>query len=301
MKYALLCVALISLTSHSLALAAVDIFACEPEWKALAEEIGGDKVSAYTATTAFQDPHHIEARPSLIARARSADLLFCTGAELEVGWLPLLLRQSGNNNIQIGKPGYLMAADHVDKIEVPDRVDRSQGDVHASGNPHVHLDPRRLLIIADVLAQRLVQIDADNGDFYRQSLSSFRQRWQQAISVWERDAKDLRGKKLVIHHRNLSYLFDWLGLVIVADLEPKPGLPPTSSHLVSLLQHIKQSRPDMIVLAAYQNPRGAQWLKKRTALPVVTVPYTVGGNRQSGDLYSLFDSTIQLLAAAKGG
>src|SRR5262245_16058586 len=124
--------------------AALNIFACEPEWGALAKELGGDQANVYVATTALQDPHRIEARPSLIARARNADLLVCTGAELEVGWLPLLQTQSGNSKIQAGQPGFFEAASVVPLLERPARVDRALGDVHPAGNPHLHLDPRNL-------------------------------------------------------------------------------------------------------------------------------------------------------------
>src|SRR5436305_15143091 len=135
---------------------AVNVFACEPEWAALAQEIGGDKVAAVSATSAFQDPHHIEARPSLIARVRSADLLVCSGSELEIGWLPLLLTQSGNNRIQPGSPGYLEASQFVVKLEVPRVIDRSMGDIHPGGNPHIQSDPRSIAKVAAVLAERLV-------------------------------------------------------------------------------------------------------------------------------------------------
>ena len=134
--------------------ATVSVLACEPEWGALTQELGGEKVSIYSATTALQDPHRIQARPSLIARARSADLLVCTGSDLEVGWLPILLRQSGNANIQPGKPGNFEAASYVRKLEIPTRLDRAEGDVHAGGNPHIQTDPRNFLPVADALAQQ---------------------------------------------------------------------------------------------------------------------------------------------------
>jgi zinc/manganese transport system substrate-binding protein len=132
--------------------AALNVFACEPEWAALAKEIGGQRVAVASATTAQQDPHHVEARPSLIAHMRRADLLVCTGAELETGWLPVLLARSGNAKVQPGKPGYFEAAAFVELLDVPTTVDRSHGDIHAAGNPHVHTDPRRLAIIAERLA-----------------------------------------------------------------------------------------------------------------------------------------------------
>jgi zinc/manganese transport system substrate-binding protein len=143
--------------------AAVNVFACEPEWASLAQELGGDKVSVVSATTARQDPHHIEARPSLIARMRAADLVVCSGSELEIGWLPLLLTQSGNGRVQPGSPGYLEASRYVLRLEVPTALDRSMGDVHPGGNPHIQTDPRNIAKVAKVLAERLAQLDAAAG------------------------------------------------------------------------------------------------------------------------------------------
>src|SRR4051812_45782348 len=170
------------------ALAALNVFACEPEWAALAQEVGGDKVNAYSATTALQDPHHIEARPSLIARMRNADLLVCTGMELEVGWLPLLIQQSGNARLAVGAPANFEAGRFVAPLEVPTRVDRSEGDVHAAGNPHIHLDPRNVAKVATALAARLAQVDAANAASYQQRLASFSARWSEAIRKWEQQA-----------------------------------------------------------------------------------------------------------------
>ncbi len=130
------------------AAAALNVFACEPEWGALTQELGGDKTSVYSATTALQDAHRIEARPSLIARIRSADLLVCSGSELEIGWIPLLLTQSGNPRIQLGSPGYFEASQYVVKLEIPKVIDRALGDLHPGGNPHVHTDPRNIARIA---------------------------------------------------------------------------------------------------------------------------------------------------------
>lgn len=277
------------------AVAKINILACEPEWAALAEAIGKGQVDVVSATTAFQDPHHIEARPSLIARARSADLVVCTGAELEVGWLPLLLRQSGNSRIQQGQPGHFIAAEQVELIEKLERVDRSMGDIHAAGNPHLHLDPYRLLQVAGQLARRLETIDPANAAAYQSNLAAFSGRWQSAINAWETKAQPLRGKKVVVQHRSWSYLLAWLGIEAVADLEPKPGLPPTSGHLASLLENIKRDRPDFIMIAAYQNDRGAQWLSRRSQLPVITLAYTVGGSEQARDLFSLYDTMLERL------
>ncbi len=282
------------------AAAALNVFACEPEWAALAQELGGDKIKVTSATTALQDVHHIEARPSLIARARNADLLVCTGAELEVGWLPLLLSQSGNRQIQPGQSGYLEAAASVTKLEVPQSLDRSQGDVHASGNPHIHLDPRNVAAVGEVLTARLVQLDATNAETYQARAAAFQKRWRDATQRWEAQAAPLKGVAVVVYHKDLSYLLRWLGMREIASLEPKPGVPPTTGHLSELLAKLQREPAKMILRSAYADPKAAAWLSERARVPVVTLPYTVGGTTEAKDLFGLFSDSIgRLLAAVK--
>jgi zinc/manganese transport system substrate-binding protein len=280
--------------------AALNIFACEPEWGALAKELAGPKARIYIATTALQDPHRIEARPSLIARARSADLAVCTGAELESGWMPLVQAQSGNAKIQRGAPGYFEAAGHVPLMEPPQRLDRSQGDVHAAGNPHVHLDPANVAEIAGALAERMAQIDSGEAAQYRERAKAFLGRWREAVARWQQQGASLKGLPVVVYHRDLSYLLRWLGMREVGSLEPKPGLPPSATHLSGLLETLK-SRPAKAVLrSAYNDPRAAQWLSEHAGIPVVVLPYTVGGSDKAGDLFALYDATLaSLLQAAK--
>jgi len=275
--------------------ASLIIFACTPEWGSLAKELGGDKASVYTATTALQDPHRIEARPSLIARARSADLMVCTGAELEVGWVPLLQTQSGNSKIQSGRPGYFEAASVVALIEKPARVDRSMGDVHAAGNPHIHLDPRNVAAVAAALGERMASLDPAEAAYYRGREKSFLERWRQANARWETQAVPLRGLPLVVYHKDLSYLVNWLGMREVGSLEPKPGLPPSTAHLANLLARLKQTAAKAVVRSAYSDPRPAEWLAARAGVPAVTLPYTVGGTEQAKDLFSLYEDTIARL------
>ena len=280
--------------------AALNIFACTPEWGSLAQELGGDKVSVYTATTALQDPHRIEARPSLIARARGADLVVCTGAELEAGWLPLVQSQSGNSKIQAGQPGYFEAASHVALLEKPARLDRSMGDVHPGGNPHIHLDPRNIGKIATALSARMAKLDPAEAATYGARTKSFLDRWSAATARWEKNAEPLKGVPLVVYHRNLTYLMHWLGLREAGNLEPKPGLPPTTAHLSELLAALKQNPAKAVVRSAYNDPRAAQWLAERAAIPSVLVPFTVGGTDAAKDLFGLYDDTLaRLLAAVK--
>ncbi len=280
------------------AIAKLQVFACEPEWKSLVESLGGEHVNVYSATSAFQDPHYIEARPSLIAKTRRADLMVCTGAELEIGWLPLLLRQSGNAAIQEGELGYFLAASQVERIEIPDNLDRSEGDVQASGNPHVHWDPYRLLTIANALSQRLQQIDLENKTSYQEKLIEFKNKWKPAITEWEQSMAHLKGKQVIVYHKNWSYLFRWLGVAVIADLEPKPGIPPTPSHLAGLLELARAEEPKGIVIASYQNDKGAQWLSKKTTIPVLNLPYTVGGRKEANDLFSLYNMVLSDLGHA---
>lgn len=277
------------------ALAAVSVFACEPEWAALAKEVGGDKVKTFSATTAMQDPHHIEARPSLIARLRNADLLVCSGSELEVGWLPLLLTQSGNGRLQAGSPGYIEASQLVPRLEVPSVVDRSLGDVHPGGNPHIQTDPRNIARVAGVLAQRLAALDPGNAAFYRQRESEFEKRWQAAIARWQAQAAKLKGVPLVEHHKGFTYLIAWLGMREVGDLEPKPGIPPTTAHLAELVERLKVAPAKMIVYSSYDDPRPAQFLSERTGIPAIMLPFTVGGSDRAKDLFGYFDDLVARL------
>jgi len=291
----------VSLFLSQNSVAALNVFTCEPEWASLVKELGGERVKTFSATTAYQDPHHIEARPSLIAQVRRADLLICSGAELEVGWLPLLQRQAGNKNVLPNQRGFFEAAAMVKTLDVPIEVDRaldrSMGDVHASGNPHVHLDPRRIQTIAKALQERLTEIDPAGKEIYQQRFVNFNQRWQQAMTKWQKQAAGLKGTRMVVHHRDWVYLFDWLGIEIAGALEPKPGLPTTAGHLVSLKQNLKSKPATMIVYTAYQNPRAAKRFAQMSKLPAVELPYTVGGAEAVNDLFSLFDVTIQRLNA----
>ncbi len=290
-----LAAALITAQAH----AAINVFACEPEWAALTKEIGGDKVSVYQATTALQDPHRIEARPSLIARMRSADLLVCSGADLEVGWLPVLLHTSGNEKVQGGQPGSFMASEFVSRLEVPSAVDRAQGDIHPFGNPHIHLDARNILRVSQALGERLTKVDSSNSAYYQQRTKEFDARWSKAISEWEARAAPLKGMKLVPYHKDQAYLIHWLGLVEEMNIEPKPGIPPSAGHLTELLVKLKEEPADAITRNAYQDPKAVEWLSDRTKIPGVTLPYTVGGTPEAKDLFSLFDDTIARLLKAK--
>ncbi len=276
-------------------------FTCEPEWASMLHEIGGDAVHVDSATNALQDPHHVEARPSLIAQVRQADLVVCTGAQLEIGWLPQLLRQAGNSKVASGA-GYFMADDQVNLLEKPAQLDRASGDIHADGNPHIQMDPYRMLAVATALSARLQQLDPADAATFGKRFDDFKARWVAAIPRWEAKAAPLKGRNIVVHHDSWVYLEDWLGLKQIGALEPKPGVPPTSSHLASLIARTKASNTLAIIRAAYQDPKAGDWLSGRTGVPAVTLPFTVGGSDGATDLFSLYDDTIdRLLKAQKTG
>ncbi|MFZ2235845.1 MAG: zinc ABC transporter substrate-binding protein [Dokdonella sp.] len=270
------------------------VFACEAEWGSLLTELAGDAVDVDVATNALQDVHVVEARPSLIAKMRKADLLVCSGAQLEIGWLPQLLRQAANAKVASG-PGYFMATSQVTTLDKPASVDRSAGDVHPDGNPHVQLDPYRVLAIAKALSARLGELDPANAATYQQRLGDFETRWQAAIKRWEAKAAPLKGKAVVVHHSSWVYLLQWVGMHEIGSLEPKPGVPPTSSHLSILIDVTKTGGAIAIISAAYQDSKPGEWLSQRTGVPALVLPFTVGGDDQSKDLFGLYDSTIDKL------
>jgi zinc/manganese transport system substrate-binding protein len=277
------------LTMSSASMAKLNIFTCEPEWASLAREIGADRVNVSTAISADQDPHKVQARPSLISAARNADLIFCTGAELEVGWLPVLLSRSANPRIQKAN-GVLYAADLVPLLEKPATLDRSHGDIHAAGNPHMHLDPRRIIPVAEQLTARLAELDAEGTSFYQGNLRDFLNRWNAAIDDWELRATGLRGTKVVVHHRSFSYLLDWLGMTAVAEMEPKPGLPPTPGHLSDILKQVQEHGTKMVLYTSFNGDQGARWLAERSAVCAVLLPYS-----HEDSLFLLFDALINTL------
>jgi zinc/manganese transport system substrate-binding protein len=280
------------------AAAEVRIMSCEPTWSALATELGGDKISAESATTPFQDPHYIQARPSLISKVRRADLLICTGADLEVGWLPVLLRQAGNAAVQPGQPGFLSASDYVDLLEKPASVDRSLGDIHPYGNPHIQTDPRNIAKVAAALAARLESLDQANADYYKARYADFSARWQAAVARWTEQVASAKGMQVVTHHKGWVYLENWAGLVEAGNLEPKPGLPPSAAHLAELLGQLGNKDVKLIIRAAYEDAKASEWLSRRTDIPYVVLPHTVGSVDGADDLFGMFDDIVAKLAEA---
>jgi zinc/manganese transport system substrate-binding protein len=281
------------------AAAALNVFACEPEWGALASELGGDKVSVFVATTGRQDPHQIQARPSLIAKMRSADLVVCTGAELEIGWMPVVFRQGSNGRVQPGTAGYFAAADYVRMLEVPARLDRAEGDIHAAGNPHIQTSALNIRAVAGPLGQRMAQLDSTQAAYYTQRTQTFLQRWDEALKQWQAKAAPLKGTSYVAYHKFWAYLADWLGMKEIATIEQKPGVPPGGAYIAQLVDELPKRSVGVIIYSSYEDPRPSEAVGQRTGIPVVMLPATVGGTDESSTLFSLYDDVLNRLLAAR--
>lgn len=297
MKKSLLAFLLIGLVPAP-AQAAVKVFACEPEWAALSREIGGDNVDVTAATSGREDPHHVRAKPSLLAAMRRADLVVCTGAGLEAGWLPVLMAQAAGEGVQPGAPGNVMASSAVRLMGVPQKVDRAMGDIHPEGNPHIQTDPRNFLPVASLLADRLSQVDPSHAADYRRNLDGFSARWNTQIKAWEGQASKLRGTPVIVYHDEWAYMNQWLGLREVATLEAKPGVPPTPSHLQDVLAAAQGNGVKTILLAPFDNDEAATWLAEKTGARIVRLPFTVGGIDGTAGLDQTFAVTVSALTGA---
>ncbi|MGL6259860.1 metal ABC transporter solute-binding protein, Zn/Mn family [Vibrio sp. WXL103] len=281
--------------SYSLPSFALNAFVCEPEWEALLRA-HAPQAEVYSATTSKQDPHYVQARPSLISQMRGADMAICSGSELEIGWLPMLQARSNNARVQDGQVGMFYASDYVSMLDTHSHVDRSMGDIHAHGNPHVQFAVKDIPRISSELTKRLIEIDPDNAQQYQVNGIRFRSEWRRKIPEWEAQVETLRGLKVVGYHTTYRYLFEWLGVVQVADLEPKPGISPTTSHLQSLTK-LDAEAVDMIVYSSHQDSRAANWLQQRIDKPTLQLPLTVEGKQT---LVEMIDSIIEQLVDAAG-
>ena len=301
---------------------------------AIARIVGGDKAEVMSLATGKEDPHHIAAKPSYMMAVRKADLWIRTGMELEIGYEPLILDGSRNTRIRIGTRGHLDASTGVIRLEVPtQKIDRSMGDIHPQGNPHYMLDPLNGRIVAKTIAARMAELKPEHASYFNERLKAFRleldkrmfgpelvekigggklwalvlkgkldqvlkQPGMPVLGGWLGTMRPHAGTKVIPYHRNWSYFFHRFGLVVPIEVEPKPGIPPSTVHLSRVLQQVKQTPPRAILRAAYQDPKAADWLHDRSGIPVIELPYTVGGNDAATDLFKLFDVTLQLLEGA---
>ena len=275
------------------AYAKLNVVATLPWIGSLAEEIGKDRISVKVLVKPSQDPHYIEAKPSMILAARNADMLVYNGLDLEIGYLPVLIESSRNTAIQPGKPGNFDCSRFVNVIDKQQTADRSMGDVHPLGNPHYHFSPANILNVARGMAQELSSIDSGNSSFYRTNLASFEKKLANKRLQWGK--RSLRGKKFVAYHRYFEYLANEFGFQIVGYVEPKPGIPPSAGHIEGLIETMKKSKPNGILVTPAYGREEAMSLAKKTGVKVVVIPQDVGSVPGANDWFSFMDTVLSSL------
>jgi zinc/manganese transport system substrate-binding protein len=266
---------------------------------ALTQEVGGDKINVDSIAKGYQDPHFVEAKPSFLLKLRQADLLIAVGLQLEIGWLPPLITQSGNPRIQVGGPGYLDASQFSEILEIPQgTVTRAEGDVHPLGNPHYWLDPDNGRRIARGIANKLSDLDPADGAFFQQRFQDFEKQLLAAEQKWDMEMKPYRGRKVVTYHRSLPNFAKHFGLDVIGYVEPRPGIPPTPSHTLELIQLMKRENGKIILVEPYFDLKTPQSIARETGAQVVVYLPSVGGVKEVTTYFQLFDYDIALLTKA---
>jgi zinc/manganese transport system substrate-binding protein len=277
----------------------LNVITATTDLAALAQEVGGDHIVVESIARGYQDPHFVEAKPSFLLKLRRADLLVVIGLQLEIGWLPPLITQSGNPKIQVSAPGYLDASQFAEILEIPTTaVTRAMGDVHPLGNPHYWLDPQNGLRIARGIQQKLSEMRPDDAAYFEQRFQAFSQRLQQAEQRWDEQMKPLRGRKVVTYHRSWPNFAKRFGLDVVGYVEPRPGIPPSPGHTVELIQMMRREKVKVILVEPYFDLKTPNAVARETSAKVVVLMPSVGGEKEITDYFKLFDYDIALLTKA---
>jgi len=265
----------------------------------IAKSVGGNKIAATHIGEGYQDPHFIEAKPSFVLQLRNADVWAFVGLDLEIGWMPLLLQGSRNPKLQPGQPGYVDASRVIPVLDMArGNVDRSQGDVHPLGNPHYWLDPENGRKIATLFRETFSRLDAKNASVYEANEKVFTQRLDAAERTWQPDLAKIKGQPVVAWHTSWRYFAEYNGMNIVGFMEPKPGVPPSPSHLAGLIQTMKQTGAKVIVMEPFYDRKTADFVASKTGAKVLVLPPSVGGAKGLDDYIQLMTNDIRLLAAA---
>jgi zinc/manganese transport system substrate-binding protein len=266
---------------------------------ALVQEIGGDRVEVDSIARGYQDPHFVEAKPSFLLKLRKTDLLVIVGLELEIGWLPPLIQQSGNPKIQVGAPGYLDASNFAKILEIPTgQVTRAEGDVHPLGNPHYWLDPENGLRIAKGIQNKLSEMRSSDADYFAQRYTAFEQHLKQADQQWQAEMKPYAGRKIVTYHRSWPNFADHFHLDVDGYVEPRPGIPPSPQHTVELIKLMKRDGVKVIVVEPYFDLKTPNSVARETGGQVLVLMPSVGGEKEITDYFKVFDYNIAKLKQA---
>ena len=297
-KYQICLFLLIVIGWASVVHAKLNIVASTPDIGAVTKEIGKDKVEVTSIAKPTEDPHFVDAKPSFIVKLNKADMLIEGGLQLEIGWLPNLVVGARNQKILSGEKGYLIASAGVPIIEVPTTADRAMGDVHPMGNPHFMLDPINGKIVAAHICDRLCQIDAANCNYYKDNLKDFTKRLDQKFSEWQKTLEPFRGTKIVTYHKTFPYFANRFNLNVVGALEPKPGIPPSPTHINSLIPMMKNEGVKLILIEPFRERKTPEFVASQTGAKVVVFPIMVGGQKETDDYLSIFDYTINQIVSA---
>ena len=277
----------------------LNVVTATTDMAALAQEVGGDKISVESIAKGYQDPHFVEAKPSFLLKLRQADLLITVGLQLEIGWLPPLITQSGNARIQVGANGYLDASQFAEILDVPTgAVSRAMGDVHPLGNPHYWLDPENGRRVAKGIAAKFGELDPANQAYFQQRFQDFDKRLTAAEQKWDATMKPYRGRKVVTYHNSLPNFAKHFGLNVIAYVEPRPGIPPTPSHTIDLIGQMKRENCKIIMVEPYFDLKTPNSVARETGAQVVKYLPSVGGEKDVTDYFKLFDYNIDLLTKA---
>lgn len=270
-------------------LANIKVAVSYPYIGALTKSIGGDNVNTIVLAKGNWDPHFIVPRPSLIAKVRSADALIINGGQLEIGWLPPLLDRAANNKVRVDGAGFLNLFHYIDPIGKPVSVDRACGDIHPDGNPHFHLDPHNILILAEKIKIFLIYTDLENKDIYDRNYNTFVAKWKEKMLQWNEKMQNKKGMKVIQFHNNMAYFNKAYGLSNIGTIEPLPGIPPSSRHTMKLIKLIKEQKPCCILHDVYHSTKTAEYISQKTGIKVVLMPHDVNSLDDIDDLISLFD------------
>lgn len=272
---------------------AINVVTTIPDYASLAQEVGGKRVNSVALIKGTQDPHYAEAKPSYLIKLNRADLMVFTGLGLESGWLPALLNNARNSKIQPGNPGYIDASQYVHLQEIPTHIDRSMGDIHAGGNPHFYTSPVALFAIAQEISKRLITLDPEGRVYYQKQWKKFQKKYDQKMGEWQQIIKQLTGKKVVVYHKSWVYFLNWSGLIEVGSLEPKPGIPPTPRHLISLLKQIRGQRVQWLIQEPYHSRNLSQVFTRKGKMKLLILPSMVGGVSKVKSIWSKFDFILK--------
>ena len=280
------------------AAAQMNVVATTPDLAALAREIGGDAIRVQAMAKPTEDPHFVDARPSLIVTLNRADVLIDGGAELEIGWLPALLQRARNPKIAAGAPGRISASTGIRLLEVPVTFDRSRGDVHRLGNPHFLLDPANVRIVVAQMADHFTQVAPESADLFRNNLASFNAKLDAKTAEWNARLGPHRGAKIVTYHTDFLYLAERYGLEMIETLEPKPGIAPSPAHIAQVIGSMRTNGGRVILVQPFQNRRTAETVARQTDATVLLMPHQPGVVENVDGYFQVTDYLVDTLATA---